>query len=373
MTGLNRHRQTRAAVAQGGLPRGAQPEERHQKPGRRRRSRRLIGCSLVAMMIAGLGLGGYILWPRPLDTKTVCFYAGSVSSLETFSKLVGTQVNCTMTYNDANPGWAQWVDPWFTHSAPTADTDWSSWIKADPAVRRVVVTQEMVPDNVSANWRVLGAEGAYDSYARELATNLVRAGMGNAIIRLGHEMNGTWYHDSLGNNPAQYRDWADYWARIVRAMRSVTGTHFLFDWNVNAGYRDIPLSTFYPGNDVVDMIGSDTYDAGMPGNPSNQAIRWTSLYREPDGLERIAAFARAHGKPLSIPEWGLVSKAAVGSGDDPSYVRGIIAAIKDNNVVYQSYFDHTTEGVLKLESCPTSLGLWKRYFSKGGALGGRPW
>jgi hypothetical protein len=373
MTGLDRQRRTRTPVSQGGLPRGAQSEERHYKRGRRRRFRRLIGFGLVAVMIVGLGLGGYIGWPRPLDSKTVCFYSGSVSSLETFSKLVGAQVNCTVAFNDANPGWTQWVDPWFTHPAPTADTDWSSWIKADPAVRRVVVTQEMVPDNVPANWRVLGAEGAYDGYARKLATNLVRAGMGNAIIRLGHEMNGTWYHDSLGSNPARHREWAEYWARIVRAMRSVTGAHFLFDWNVNAGYRDIQLSSFYPGNDVVDMIGIDIYDAGMPGNPSNQASRWTSFYREPDGPEQVVAFARAHRKPLSIPEWGLVSKARGGSGDDPSYVRGIVAAINDNNVVYQSYFDHTTSGVLKLEGCPASLSLWKQYFGKEGGLSGRPW
>ena len=62
----------------------------------------------------------------------------------------------------------------------------------------------MVPDDVPSNWRVLGAEGAYDGYARQFAANLVAAGMGNAVIRLGHEMNGNWYHDSLGNDPAQY-------------------------------------------------------------------------------------------------------------------------------------------------------------------------
>ena len=121
------------------------------------------------------------------------------------------------------------------------------------------------------------------------------------------------------------------------------------------------------------MVGIDIYDAGMPGNPRNQATRCIGLYHEPDGLEQIVAFARAHGKPLSIPEWGLVSKATVGSGDDPTYVRGIVAAIKDNNIVYQPYFDGPTGGVLKLESCPASLNLWKQYFGEGGALSGRPW
>ena len=80
-------------------------------------------------------------------------------------------------------------------------------------------------------------------------------------------MNGTWYHDSLGNDPAQYGDWSAYWARIVKVMRSVSGAHFLFDWNVNAGYRNIPLASYYPGDSVVDVIGIDIYDSGMPGNP----------------------------------------------------------------------------------------------------------
>ena len=289
-----------------------------------------------------------------------------------FSNLVGTPVNCAVLFNDANTGWAQWVDPWFTHPGP-AGTDFTPWVKADPAGRRVVVTQEMVPADVPANWRVLGAEGAYDGYARQLAVNLVAAGMGNAVIRLGHEMNGTWYHDSLGNDPAQYKDWAEYWARIVRAMRSVSGAHFLFDWNVNAGYRDIPLSTFYPGNDVVDVIGIDIYDAGMPGNPSNQAARWTSLDTEGDGLAQITAFARANGKPLSFPEWGLISASSGGAGDDTAYVQGIAAAIKDNNVVFQSYFDKPTGGVLPLQNVPNSLSLWKKYFGSGGELSGSPW
>jgi hypothetical protein len=332
----------------------------------------LLACCIALVVLLGVGAGAFFFWPKPLNTKTACLYTGNVNTLAAFSKLVGSPMNCAVLYNDANPGWAQWVDPWFTHPG-TPGTDFTPWIKADPTVRRVVVTQEMVPDNVPANWRVLGAEGAYDGYARQLAGNLIAAGMGNAVIRLGHEMNGTWYHDSLGNNPAQYRDWANYFARIVRAMRSVKGAHFLFDWNVNAGYRNIPLGTFYPGNAVVDIVGIDIYDAGMPGHPNNQAARWTSLDQEPDGLAEITAFAHAHGKPLSFPEWGLVSAATGGGGDDPAYMQGIAAAIKDNNVVYQSYFDKPTGGVLPLQSVPAALSLWKSYFGPGGALSGKPW
>jgi hypothetical protein len=362
MTDLARHRRT-----------GNRDSARAGDGDRRRtRFRRLAACGLALAVVLVVGGGTFALWPRTstLDSKTVCLHTGSVADLTAFSRLTGRPVNCVVMYNDANPGWAGWVTPWF---ATPNDTDWTQWLKADPAVRRMVVTQEMVPDDVPANWRVLGAEGAYDHYARELAVNLVAAGMGNAIIRLGHEMNGNWYHDSLGNNPAQFGDWAAYWARIVRVMRSVQGAHFLFDWNVNAGYRDIPLNSFYPGNDVVDMIGIDIYDTGMPGNPGNQAARWASLDREPDGLAQILAFARAHGKPLSFPEWGVVSSANGGAGDDPGYVQGIISTIKDNNVVYQSYFDRPTGGVLLLENTRHALSLWEKYFGPGGTLSGRPW
>jgi beta-mannanase len=197
--------------------------------------------------------------------------------------------------------------------------------------------------------------------------------MGNAVIRLGHEMNGTWYHDSLGNDPRQYRDWAIYWARIVQAMRSVRGAHFLFDWNVNAGYRDIPFDAYYPGNDVVDVIGVDIYDSDVPGQPEDPAARWASLYREPGGLAQIVAFARAHGKPLSFPEWGLTSTATGGGGDDPAYVRGIATAITRNPVVYQSYFNSPSGDVVLLQDAPDSLRVWQEYFGARGIAPGSPW
>jgi hypothetical protein len=237
----------------------------------------------------------------------------------------------------------------------------------------VVLSQEMVPDDVPSNWRELGAAGAYDSYARQLAANLVAAGMGNAVIRLGHEMNDTLYHDALGNDPARYGDWAAYWARIARTMRSVPGAHFLFDWNVNAGYRDIPFDSYYPGDGAVDVIGVDVYDAGMPGNPADPAARWERLDHEPGGLAQIMAFAGKHGKPLSFPEWGLLSTADGGLGDDPAYVNGIADAIRDNDVAYQAYFDRSVGGVMLLQDVPRSLRLWVRYFGPRGLIQGRPW
>lgn len=281
-------------------------------------------------------------------------------------------MNCTLFFNDANPGWTQWVSPWFTH-ASAGDSDLSTWIEADPAVRRVVITQEMVPSNVPANWRVLGALGAYDRYAHQLAVNLVAAGMGNAVIQLGHEMNGTWYHDSLGNDPSEYADWATYWARIAKTMRAVPGSHFMFDWCINAGYRSIPFNSYYPGNSVVNIIGVDVYDSGMLGDPRSGSIRWDSLYREKGGMEQIIAFAKGHNKPLSFPEWGLVTVRNGGLGDDPAYVEGIVATIENNPVVYESYFDNAVNGTIIIQDAPQSWRAWRKNFGPGGADAGHSW
>jgi hypothetical protein len=328
----------------------------------------------AAVVLASLGWAtASALPPGPVDTKTTCVYtAGSRSALSRFDQLTGAQVNCALLYNDADKTWAEWAMPWFAGSSG-GDADWRQWLGADPATRRVVISQEMVPDGVPSNWRQIGAAGGYDGYARRLAANLVAAGMGHAVIRLGHEMNGTWYHDSLGNDPAQYGAWAAYWARIVTAMRSVPGARFLFDWNVNAGYRDIPLDEYYPGDNVVDVIGIDVYDSGMPGNPRDPAERWARLYHEPGGLAQIVTFARQHGKPLSVPEWGVVSAAGGGLGDDPAYVTGLAGLIRDNNVVYQAYFDRAVGGVMALQDAPQARRLWTKYFGPQGALRGRPW
>jgi hypothetical protein len=348
---------------------------------RRRRAARQVVRHPVRWSVAiAAVLAGVAWWTTvsvllsgPVDTKTTCVYtAGSRSALTSFDELTGTQVNCVLLYNDANTTWSEWAKPWFSDSGG-GDADWRQWLSADRATRRVVISQELVPDRVPANWREIGAAGGYDGYARRLAANLVAAGMGNAVIRLGHEMNGTWYHDGLGTDPAQYTDWTAYWARIVTAMRSVPGARFLFDWNVNAGYRDIPLGDYYPGDSVVDVIGIDVYDSGMPGNPRDPAVRWTRLDHEPGGLAQIVAFARRHGKPLSVPEWGVVDASGKGLGDNPAYVAGIAGVVRDNDVVYQAYFDRAVGGVMVLKDAPESLRLWMKYFGAQGALRGRPW
>ena len=139
------------------------------------------------------------------DSKTNCVYpSASISDLDMLSTLTGATFNCVLVFNDAKPTWADWTNAWWV-SPPSPDSNWLSWLGAQPG-RRLIISQSMVPDDAPSNWRVLGAQGAYDGYATQLATNLVAEGMGTSIIRLGWEANDTSDpYNALGSDPTRVR------------------------------------------------------------------------------------------------------------------------------------------------------------------------
>jgi len=300
------------------------------------------------------------------DTERCVYTANRVDQLDAFAASIGEPVACALVFNNAAPTWADLEQPWFTiHSSP--DSNWADWKAADPD-RRLVITQSLIPDEAPTDWRHLGATGAYDASAGRLAENMVAAGLGDSVIRLAHEANGTWTKDRVGDDPAAYDDWRTYWGRFVGAMDAVPGSDFLFDWTVNAGTRPIPLDAYYPGDDVVDIIGVDVYDFWdepiLGPAPVDPVARWAQRYVEPGGTGSVVAFAKAHDKPLSIPEWGLSAVGHKGgAGDNPMFVDEIAAIVADNDVSYQSYFQATTDVAMLLTDAPRSFAAYQEHFT----------
>jgi hypothetical protein len=288
------------------------------------------------------------------NSKGNCIYVGGATQANVASveQTVGHTFNCIETFEDADPQWSDIVDPWITDEG-----GWNAWA-ATPG-NQVIVTQNAVPDAViNANptgWEAVCASGAYDSYEKQFAQKLISSGMGSAVIRLGHEMNGTWYLDSLPDTTAGDAAWAQCFARVVTDMRSVSGANFLFDWNINPNVRNISLASYYPGNAYVDIIGVDLYDQfgdGDTSEPVGSAGRFAALAAQPGSLNDIAAFAAANNKPLSFPEWGTV----ISQGDDPAYVSAIANFVNTHDVAYQSYFDDGAQGTTPLGTqAPNSL------------------
>ena len=146
-------------------------------------------------------------------------------------------------------------------------------------------------------------------------------------------------------------------------MRSVPGAHFRFDWCVNYPVRNLPLRTFYPGDQYVDIIGLDAYDAGVTA----QRNRFLRLWSRPGGIRSLTEFATLHDKPMSLPEWGLVPRgAAEGGGDDPAYVIGIAHLIQTHDVAYSCYWFGSRRTAGFLRRSPHGLAALRQHFGVDG-------
>jgi hypothetical protein len=188
---------------------------------------------------------------------------------------------------------------------------------------------------------VAAAAGTYNSKFYDLGQLLVQDGLSHTIIDLGREMNGTWYEWSEHRAPPSEPDaYIRAWRQIVTAMRSVPGQHFKFLWNV---FMDsAAVADAWPGSKYVDYIGSDIFD--WYGGPKNtyphtasgaldHENKWQQiLTSKPGGLNWIAAFSKATGKPVIIPEWGL-DFHTFGGQDDPRFITNMMAWMKAHDAI----------------------------------------
>lgn len=296
--------------------------------------------------------------PGKANGSMNCLYArGGISGLEAAERALAVTATCTTAFDGAAT-WTQWENPWFAN-ATVANDDWGRWVAAKRG-RRLVVDVPLIPSQEAAvyDWRSLGAQGTFSSHARELATALVRAGLGDSFIRLGNESNGPWERDWIGASAGGWLRWREFWRQTVFAMRSVAGAHFRFIWCISPAVGHVPFREYYPGSDVVDVVGMDVYDSGFTysGGP-----RWEYLINQPNGVLAIRQFASEVHEPLAIPEWGLIP-TPTGAGDDPGFVRGVAGLSRENRFVLQSYFYAGPSAGL-LTGSPGSVAAYRRGFA----------
>lgn len=232
-------------------------------------------------------------------------------------------------------------------SAYTARTSWRGIARyvPPPTSLRLFLSVSMNP----AGARPAQVPGHLAVF-RALAATLVRRGHADAIIRIGWEWSATYFPwGTQSTTPAQY---VTAFRAIVTAMRDVAGARFGFDWCANSGSvpSDGSYAASYPGNAYVDYIGTDQYDSPRSS--------WVDDLDGTGGLAYTAAFARAHHKPMSIPEWGLYGQ------DDPSFIDLMHGFITNpaNHVAYDSYFADDAPVDTDITSFPASEAAFVRDF-----------
>jgi hypothetical protein len=208
----------------------------------------------------------------------------------------------------------------------------------------------MIPDNSSGTavgTLAQGATGAYNSYFVTLAQTLVAGGASHAYLRIGWEFDGSWFPWSATSSGAE-ASYAAYFQQIVTAMRSVPGEAFQFVWNPDAvAFTDSgdSVQAAYPGNAYVDVIGLDAYDQTW-ATLQTPANAWSSTLLP--ALTAAQKFASSLGKPLALPEWGVIIRSdGHGLGDDPNYINHMVSWMEtaSNDVAYEAYFDYDASGL----------------------------
>ncbi|WP_121701080.1 glycosyl hydrolase [Streptomyces sp. E5N298] len=227
---------------------------------------------------------------------------------------------------------------------------WADW-RTRQADRMLVLNvpmmernEEHVGDDEVRELLRQGAAGRFDHHFRALAERLVALKVPDTVLVLGWEMNGTTYTHRCGPDPEA---WKTYWNRIVTTMRAVPGQKFRFDFTPSRGRDAVPWTRCYPGDATVDIIGMDSYD-------QPRGMSFDEQVKEPYGLQAHVDFAKAHGKPVSYPEWGLFR-----NGDNAAYMRGMLAWMDEHKPVYNTVTDYCPHGVWQCDDNPRSTAVYR--------------
>ena len=110
----------------------------------------------------------------------------------------------------------------------------------------------------------------------------------------------------------------------------------------------------YPGDAYVDIIGIDNYDH-FPWASSKAVFDRTAV--RPEGLTWLYEFARAHCKPFSVGEWGVVPTGDAGR-ENPEFVRWMHEwfAAHAPHLAYEAYFSDCGAGGVQSSLFRTDSG-----------------
>lgn len=289
----------------------------------------------------------------------------AVEAYEQFLGLSGSTVDYVLAFMADTPAsWAQFENAILaqhTNGGPstTSATAWAPLL----GPRQLVLG---VPACCMGTTWAQEAAGVNDTHWAALARTLAATRLGNCVLRIGRELNTGYRWKATPSNVSAYRTG---YARIVNTMRSA-GFSGTFMWNPmvmpgNFGGSGGGTESAYPGDSVVDVIGLDIYDASWSGiyptspdlvtAPMHQAV-WDGFLIGWDGLRGWYNFARARGKQLAFPEWGLQlwKDAGVyhGGGDNPVLVGELAQFMKGCGAYMHAMWEDAGMGVSDPDNHP---------------------
>jgi beta-mannanase len=223
-----------------------------------------------------------------------------------------------------------------------------------------------VPSDPAWSLRGRILSGQSDAYIHAWARGLAEYG-GPVLLRFAHEMHNQTYPWAIGVNGNTAEDYVATWRYVHAIFVEEGATNVRWGWNPNtmAGTRrptyEAIYRSLYPGDDVVDWVGLDIYNAGSALDDWGGWRTFAEALTDPyDALQAITS------KPVILAEVG----SAETGGAKADWIRAAFTDLHSGRfsaVRALVWFDIDKEERWALHSSPDALSAWL-----GAARGARP-
>ena len=197
------------------------------------------------------------------------------ASWTSFEQMVGRPMAIDRQFYMWNEAWPTADDAWSRDQGRTLFLSWNA--------RRT--------DGTFASWARI-ADGSEDATLDAHAAGLMEFGA-PVLFAFHHEPEG----DSGAGTATDYRNAF----RHIRERFTAAGvTNVTYTWVLSASsFGTSKATSFYPGDDVVDVIGADGYN--WYACPNRSSSPWKGFG---DVFSAFHTFGATHGKPMVVAEWG---------------------------------------------------------------------
>jgi hypothetical protein len=171
-----------------------------------------------------------------------------------------------------------------------------------------VPTAEMITVSAAnVRWRDVAAAGPGSTLYNQIVSwaQTIKARGGAVMVAYNHEPEA---HDRLTLGSAA--DFIAAYRHVVSIFDQVGASNVIWTWQMTAyAFRVSPSSEqyapkWYPGDEFVDNVGADAYNWISCGATGNGRYNELQFLGDP-----VVAFARAHGKKASFPEFASHANA----------------------------------------------------------------
>lgn len=223
-----------------------------------------------------------------------------------------------------------------------------------PGARKLIISQTLT----EPGWNMATtAAGAHDAEYQQAVDNLVPWKERILAVRIGWEFNANggypWSIGGSGTNQSAANYALCFHRFALMFRKAMPGV--LIDWCPLSDHT-IP-DAWYPGDDVVDIIGNDVYiKQAFHANSFDVSLAQTA------GLLWQESFAQAHGKLMGYAEW------ATDYTDGSEWIRKMAEWMRRprsaGRVLYQSYWNSDSVVSAALTNKPLNLAAYKAAFAE---------